>query len=290
MPGFAESNRTPFLKPLPGAVTGIGASQPAVVKCPPGQTYEDLYLYCTRAGAAATRAQIESMLDDIRLTVSGQEMFNVSAKQLIARNEWYQAIQGDTGFLRIPYARFWMTVTDALASSQRGANYGTLGESSMEITLQQNNTSDIDAITVFAVIRPVAERLGAHVEMKRLTPNWAVGTNLFDGFQPDPTKFLYALHFEVPDVTKFTQIAINADGVRVIDNMPWAALDQIALAGPKPRVPQTAKGIKTIDFARVGLDDDALRLTMDSLIIEATFITTAPGLVPIIAEIGSIKP
>ncbi len=287
---FATSNRSPLYKALPGAVTGLGASQQAVIKFPPGATYDTIYLQCLIGAGIPTRVQLETMLLDMQLTISGQEIWTVSAKQLIAISEWYQVgITGALGMIKIPSARYWLTKVE----QQLGLRIGTLGESSMQLTINQDATTTIDSITPLVRIAPVAEELGAYVRMQRLTPNWAVGQNVFDGFTKigSANEYLYALHFQVPVIADFTFLTVQADSVRLVDNLNWTQLNQFqALGGPKIRTPQTAKLFQSLDFCAMGLDDDSVQMNMDSLLLLATFANTNPGLVNIIAEIGSVAP
>ncbi len=288
MSAFSDSNRSPLLKKLAGAITGIAASGTMVVKFPPGQTYLEIALQCTIAGTAATRAQLESMLLSCRLTVSGVEKWTLTAKQLIAIAEYYNVgVVGATGFLMIPFERLWMVGIDA----QVGPAYGTLGESSMQLEITQDATSTIDAVTAWARISPVAEPLGAHMRAARLTPSFAsTGLSIFDGLPKNPDEFLYALHFQVPVIADFTNIAVVADEVRLVD-ASWTVINQFQAfkAGPL-RTPQTAKLFQTLDFTSRGFDGDALRLNMASLVLELTFANAAPNAVNIIAEIGTTAP
>ncbi len=280
------NTRTPILKAILGSVTGIvaGAGN-IVIKLPPGATYEDVLLYCTIAGTAATLAQLSTMFLGVRITVSGRERASVTALQLIAIREFYMA--GSAGFIKIPIAQFLHTNP----VDQTGFDWGTDGESSIEITIATDATNTVDAIVPYASIRPVAQKPGVHVRLSSISPSLVVGTQQTTlPWSNSPSESLLALHIFVPTISKFTAVSVLTDGgVRVIDSgMPWVAIEEFNKSGPVPRLTQsTAFKSRTIDFRRSGLAGDALQLDMSLLQLETTFITTDPGATPIIAEIAT---
>jgi hypothetical protein len=287
---FRDVNRSPILKKLPGIVTGIGAGQTAIVRVPPGATYLELVLQCTIAGVAATRAELETMLGDIRLTLSGVEKFTVSAKQLIAIAEFYRSgVVGDTGYLVIPFERLWMST----AAARQNPAYGTLGEDSFQVEVQQLAGSTISAIQAFARVAPVAEELGAHMTIKRLTPNiGALGKFYYPDLPKLPGWFLYALHIQwgsVGTIADLTNVAVVADEIRVVDCAPALENRYLTLGNPA-RTPQTAKGFFTVDFTARNEDEDALSLIMDELVLELDVATNIPGQINVLAEIAMVKP
>lgn len=287
MPPFAVDNSSPIIRKIPGVVDGIGASGTAVARIPPGATYTDLILECTIAGVAATRAQLETMLASMRFTVSGEEKWTLTAKQLIAIVEFYNSgLIGDTGYLWIPLERLWMNDL----GPKVGPAYGTAGETSVQLEIDQDATSTIDGIVLHARISPKPETLGAHMRIVRLTPQIAAtGVYYYDGLPKNPAERLYALHFQVPVVANFTNIAYIADEVRMIDAKP-ALLHQMLKTAYPNRTPQTAKLFCHLDFAGRNFDSDSVPLTMKQQILELTFATAAPNAVNILAEIGTVKP
>lgn len=292
---FASDNRSPIMKRIAGAITGVGAGQVAIAKIPPGVTYNEIAIQCTIGAGEATRANLEAMITQLRLTVSGVEKWTLTGKQLIAIVEFYRSgTIGDSGYLVIPFERLWMFSTAAALDPA----YGTLGESSFQLEITQSGGSTIDAMNLWARISPVAESLGAHVKMVRLTPNIAA-TGVY--YYPDLPKtpglaagnpglqYLYALHFEVPVVANLTNIAYVADEIRVVD-VPPAFLNQLYIEANPSRTVQTAKGFVHLDFANRGYDGDGIPLNMNSQILELTFDNAAPNGVTIIAEIGTKQP
>jgi hypothetical protein len=269
-------------------VTGLGASQIAIVKIPTGATYLELSLECTIAGAAATRAQLEAMLPQIRCTVSGIEKWTLSATQLIAIIEFYQTgLIGDSGFLTIPFERLFM---DGGLAGMLNPAFGTLGESSWQLEITQSAGSTIDAITAWAQVSPIAEALGAHMKTVRLTPTFAsTGKFFYADLPKELGTYLYALHFQVPVVANLVNIAYIADEVRVIDCKP-ALLNQLYTLGKRPRTVQSAKLFVHLDFCRRSLDADAIRLDMNSQVLELDFANAAPNSFTVLAEIGTAQP
>lgn len=284
---FVNDNRSPILKKLLGIVSGVGASQVAVLKIPPGATYADLTIKMNIGAGVATRANIETMLTSWRLTVSGVEKWTLTGKQLVAIIEFYcTGLIADTGFVTIPLQRLWMDTQLA----QTAPEYGSDGESSMQLEITQDVTSTITLMTVTASVDPVVQELGAHILMRRLSPSIAsIGKFIYPDLYKSAGDFLYALHIETAVVANLTNIALVADEVRVVDFDP-AMLNQLYLEGPAKRTVQTAKGFVHLDFCRRGFDSDALPLTMKTLVLELDYVTAAPGIVNIIQEIGTRAP
>ncbi len=284
---FIDENRSPILKRLAGAVSGVGASQVMVIKIPPGSTYADLTLKLFIGATGATRAQIESMLTSWRLTMSGREIWTLTGTQLLAIIAFYRSgLVDDSGYVTIPFQRLWM---NGLAP-QIDPMYGTLGESSFQLEITEDATNTIDTVAVFTRISPVSEELGAFVRMVRLTPNiGATGVYQFPDLPKRKGDFLYALHIQVPVVANLTDIAYLADEIRVWDH-PVAVSNRYILEGNPTRTLQTAKLFVHVDFCSRNLDSDAIPLSMQTQMLELTFATAAPNGVNIIAEIGTRQP
>lgn len=285
--GFLDENRSPILKRLVGAVSGVGASQVAVIKIPPGSTYADLTFQLTIATVGATRAQVETMLTSWRLTMSGKEVWTLTGKQLLAIIALYRSTMvDDSGFVTIPFQRLWMNGIPQMLDPM----YGTLGESSFQLEITQDATSTIDLISVFTRISPVAEPLGAYVRTVRLSPNvGATGVFQFPDLPKRNGDWLYALHIQVPVVANLTDIAYIADEIRIIDH-PVAVLNRYMLQGNPNRTIQTAKGFVHVDLCSRNVDSDAVPLSMQTQMLELTFANAAPNGISIIAEIGTRQP
>lgn len=286
MSDFTDQNRTPIVKQLNGLVDGVGAGKTAVIKIPPGSTYTDIILECRIAGVAATRAQLETMLLNMRLTVGGVEKWSLTAKQIIAIVEFYNSgTIGDTGYLCIPFERLWQ---EGLSGKLNPA-YGTLGETSFQLEVIQDGASTIDSIKAWARISPVAEELGAHIKIVRLTPSISgLGTYTYADLPKRPGDYLFALHLQVPVVANLTAFRYIADEVRILDTTPDVMARLYSLPSPV-RTPQGAKGFVHIDFACRNIDTDAVALNMNSQILELDFANVAPGQINILAEIGTVQ-
>lgn len=287
MTAFTERSTSPVVKPLQGVVTGIGAGQVATCRLPPGLTYAEIYVRCTIAGVAATRAELEAMLTTARLTISGVEKFSVQAIDLIAIAEFYRTgCIGDSGYLVIPFERLW----NQGVAAQLDPNYGTEGESSVVLELTQAAGSTIDAINVFARVNPKAEVLGAHVILRRFTFNVAAtGKYLYPDLPIIAGEYLNALHIKVPVVANLTNIALITDDVRFLDVPPSLLTQQYLLCNPV-RTPQTAKLYVSVDFANRGYDSDTLPVgLLKSQVLELEFANAAPGAVTVIGEYGTVS-
>lgn len=286
MPFVLDSQST-IRKPLAGAVDSVGASKVAVVTLPIGPTYKGLILQLTIAGAAPTRAQIESMLTLWRLTLSGTEIFTLSGTQLVAIIEFYRTgVIGATGFVYIPFDRIWMRDTAAVV----GPAIGTVGETSFSLEITQDATNTIDAITAIAVIDPKPSVLGAHVRYRRVTPSLpAAGLTSWSGLYRKPGDFLYALHLQVSTLADLTNLSYIADGVRLFDLVTQNQLNRFYAECHPVRTSQATQKFVHLDFCLNGYDYEAVPLTMIDQIVEFTF-ANAPTVLNVIAEIGTTEP
>ncbi len=286
--GFLDDNRSPLTMPLPGAVSGIGTSRTAVVKIDPGPTLLALIIKCFIGATGATRAEIGTMLTAWRLTVSGTELWNLTGVQLVSWISFYNAnLIVNSGYVYIPFERLWQRTS----SGALNPALGTRGETSIQLQIYQDASTTIDTIEAEAVIDPVVADLGAHVRIRTLTPNLAIGNNDIVNLYRNPGDFLYAIHIEVPTAADLTEISYTADGVRLFDTMTQAKLARLYLEPQTPvRTLQTTQKIITLDFCRRGFDDDAVPLNMNIQNLRLKFANTAPGLVTIMQEIGTMEP
>lgn len=286
MPDFLLQNQSTLRVKLNGAVTGVGANKNAVITLPIGPTYEKVFVKCTIAGTAATRAELESMLGDIRLQLSQMTLFTLSALQLIAREEFYNVgIVGDTGYICISFNRDWMRQVQAA----RLPALGTLGESAFTLTIAQGGSSTIDLMEPMAWIRPGAEEVGGYVRIDRYTPALpAVGVNDINVIKPKPGEFLYALGFETTVAANLTKATIIADGTHVFDEITQADLLRSYVNPIAPRTQQTSKKVLWFDFTALGWDNP-LPMTMDTLTLRLTYASAAPTNFAILAEIGATQ-
>lgn len=284
---FAQDNQSPIVRELPGSVTSVGAGQTAVVKIPPGSTNLEIILSCTIAGVAATRAQLETMLLNIRGTVSGVEKWSLTAHNIIAITEFYRTTAiGDTGFLVIPFEELWMSELGAKLNPA----YGTLDQTSFQIEIDQDAASTIDSIKCYSRIAARAENLGGHVRFAKLQPTIA-STGLYNymDLPKNPKEALKALHLKVPVVANLTKLAYIADNTRLVDATPGVINTLYRLSDPN-RTPQTAKGYVHLEFTNRGIMADAVPLTMAEQILELTFANVAPNQIEVIAELLTPEP
>jgi hypothetical protein len=287
MGSFLTDNRSPIYLPLPGAVNGIGAGKAMTIKMDPGPTFLGLILKCFISTTGATRTEIGTMLTNWRLSLSGTDLWNLTGVQLLSWIEYYRTgLIANTGYVFIPFSRLWQrTSLGALNPA-----VGTQGETSFQLQITQDATSTIDSVEATAIIDPVVAPLGAHVRMKTLTPNLALGENDIINLYRNPGDFLYAIHIEVPTAAYLTEMSYSADGVRIFDKMTQAMLAQLYLEPIPVRTLQTGTKIITLDFCRRGFDDDAIPLNMNIQNLKLKFGTSAPGLVTIMQEIGTLEP
>ena len=286
---FRDVNRSTIIRPIYGAAQSApAASTTQVLRLPQGATYADLILFMTIAGTAATRAQIEAQLANVRVSLSGEEKINLTGKEVIAICEFYESgVVADTGMFLLPFSRLWMNG----ASAQLEPDWGTNSESSFQIELTWAAGTTIDLVQTFARIETTSQELGAHVRPIKLTPTFAsTGKYIYPDLPNEPGTFLYALHYEVPVVANLTNVALLVDDVRLLD-CPPAVTDAMQRRGYRARTPQTAKLFVHTDFTSRGFDSDAIPLGLTRRMeLELTFANAAPNSFSIIAEIGTVKP
>jgi len=285
MTAFTDATRSRLIKPQKGSITGIGASSTLVVKCSTGLTYGFLILRMTIAGVAATRAQLETMLTTMKITMSGVEKGTLSVKQHIAKTEFYAAgVIGDTGNLVIPFTRSWMRDARAVLEP----NFGTDGQTSFVIEIDQAAGSTIDGVSVHAGLNPLAEQLGGHLITRRqkvAIPG--AGTYEVSDLPRRPGEFLYAVHVEVPTIADLLRLALLVDD-NIHTDVTQEILASVFKMSNPVRTPQTAKGFMHLDFCAEGFDTGALPIGLASgLVLEVELQNAVPGReVSIITEWG----
>lgn len=251
---YALANRACVRAPLFGAVDNVGAGLKLQVRVPAGATYNAIMLRCKVGTALATKAQLKAHFKDLRITLSGYEQFSVDADELIDLIEYQRPLLiGDSGHFFIPFERLWM---QGLAS-QLDANWGSQGEKSFIINIDQDAAGAIDSIEAFASIYPVAEPIGKRVIIRRFEiPFTSTGKKQWSDLPLTPGEALFALHIKVPDLTKVISASFIVDTIRQWDTIPPDLMVQFTKEANPNRAAQT--NWYHMDFASRGLDSDVL--------------------------------
>ncbi len=281
--GFLQDHRVPLITKN-AEFDQVGAGKTSTARLPVGTTFLDLNLQCTVGGAAATRAQLESDIAAVRLTVDGKEKMNLTGTQLVALVEFYEAgAIGDTGQVWIPFERPWMQEI----ANQVAPAYGMLGKDSFQIEIDLAGGAVIDAMVLRRRTHPIAETLGDHVQLRRFTPTFAAtGDQIVDTYPKISTENLFAVHFFAPiAISHLTRLQLRADDATIIDTTPADYALYLRTQTAK-RTLQTAKNVFTFDFCSRGLNADALPLTMNSLQWILTW-DSAPGSVVWVSEVAT---
>lgn len=293
---FSDDILTPLRQELPGIVTGVGASRTMVAKVPAGATYTRLLFLNTIAGVAATRVQLEAMLGEVRVLLNGINIETLTAKQIIALAEFYTVgITGDTGYLVFDFQRLWM----AGIAAQNGPAWGTQGESSFEIQIDQAAGSTIDLVTVYAEVEPRATELGAYIQRLRVSPAVAGIGHAFNANLPqiDGARLL-ALHIETSVPANLTAVRFACDDINLI-NLPVAVLNRFYVNATPGRTIQnairtgadgTTSGFVHLDFACRNYEADSVPMTYQKHLLDETFINAAPTVHNIIMEVLRVQP
>lgn len=249
---FLVDNESPLRKPLAGKVEQIGASKECVITFDCGPTYRGIMIELLISTTAPTRAQVETMLTNWWLTLSGDDLFNLSGLLLIAMQEFeLTGVIGDTGYIWIPFDQ--NVCKDQ--PSVRGPGLGTVGETSLILRITQDATSTIDGIKAYGVIHPKPAVPGLHIRCKRLTPPLPGAGNMVEwaGLAGlDPSDQLLSLHVQVSTVADLTYFSYVADGIRLLDKVTLAQMKAYYRQQSPTRTSQDAKKVLSYDLAMDG--------------------------------------
>ncbi len=280
MSGFLENHRVPLLNKN-ADFQGVAAGGTATARLPVGTTFLDVLIIATVAGVAATRAQVIASFNQVRFLVDGKEKVTLTGTQFVALVEFYETGSiGDTGLVWWPFQRPWMQEV----ANQLAPAYGMVGKDSFQIEIDLDAAASVDGLKLSRYTHPIAENLGSHIQVRRITPNFgATGDQFFDDLPKDPRERLYAMHIQCT-VANLARIQIIADDAKIIDTTP-AQIHQRYKYATHRRTPQT--GFVHLDFCNRGLDVDALPLSMKTLQMILTWENAAPNAFPIIMEVAT---
>lgn len=287
---FLADNTSTLTRPIPGAVDSIGPGKDMVITFPCGPTYRGVLLELAIGAGVPTRAQIESMLTNFLLQLSGTDIFNLSGTLLLADIEFCRSgLIGDTGYLYIPFEQEHMRTEAGV----KGPALGTQGETSMTLRITQDATSTIDGVTAVGIIDPTPAVLGQHIRYRRQSPPLAAaGVTQWPGLYKTrpglPPEFLYRLHIQVSNAAHLTWLSYIADSVRVFDQATQARLASLYRLPSPARTLQTAKNIITLDFTRGGWDTP-VPLSAVEHVLEYSF-TNAPTVLNVVSVYGTEEP
>lgn len=274
---------------VPGAAQSQPAASSTVVVNLPLLTWCKLALYHTIAGVAATRAQMVTQISQAIVTISGREVWRGSFAQLCAIQQYYCESDTQTayaGYFNLDFLRNWLT------DANRGmdAVVGLANQNAMQIELSYAAGATINGIQVFGVRMQAPQPTGVASRIVRGSASIsALGVFVYPDLPlPRAGDVLLAIHIFPPVVANFTNFAYIADETRLIDAPP-SFLNRNAAEAHPPRQPQDANGMVSIDFTALnGLSDQGVPLGMiGSHQLELTFVTAAPGTVPILCELAS---
>lgn len=275
---------------VPGAAQSQPAASSTVVVNLPLLTWCKLSLYHTIAGVAATRAQMVAQITQIIVTISGREVWRGSAAQLIAIQQYYSETDTQTayaGFLNLDFLHNWLTD----ANRGQDAAVGLADQNACQIELTYGAGATINGIQVYGVRMQMPQPTGVATRIVRGSASIsALGVFVYPDLPlPKAGDMLLAIHIYPPVVANFTNLAYICDETRLIDGPP-AFLNRNAAESHPPRQPQDANGQVSLDFTAInGLSGNGIPLgEIGSHQLELTFVTAAPGTVPILCEIASL--
>jgi len=296
MPEPTVVNATPIQTPIFRLLPGVFQSQPVSngtsLCLLPLYTYAKTLIFFTVAGTAATRAQIVAQLTQVRVVLSGREIWIGSGAQLVALGAFYS--QNDVnatevGFLSLAFLRQWMAGADQRLASV----LGTMDQSALQIEFSWGAAITITTNAAFAARLAEGENTGVATRVMRVSPNiGSLGISIYPDLPlPRSGETLLALHLFPPVVANLTNLAYIADDMRIID-APATALNRMYLETDPPRTPQGANGMVSIDFTAL-LASPQSGVPMAAIanhVLELTFATAAPGSFPILCEFAGVIP
>lgn len=284
------SPNTMIQRIVPGAAQSQPVSNGTVVVNLPLMTWAKLALYHTVAGVAASRAVMVAQIAQLIVTISGREVWRGSAAQLIAIQQFYAETDTQTsqpGFLNLEFLRSW------LADAMRGqdAMVGLADQNAMQVEITYGAGITITSVAVFGIRSQAPQPAGTVSRIVRGSASIsALGVFTYPDLPlPRAGDVMLAIHIFPPVVANLTNLAYTVDEVRMIDAPP-TFLDRNAAEAHPPRSPQGANGMVSIDFTAINaLSGQGIPLgEVGSHQLELTFITAAPGTVPILCEIASL--
>lgn len=271
-----------FLNDFKGAIldqmpdfTNIGAGLKALCRPALGQAYLWMMFFCTIAGTAATKAQLQAQVSNIRVVVDGVVKFELSGTDAIYLAEYYRPnCVGATGIIPIFFARPWMEDL----RNQDAPAYGLAGVDSFAVEITLAGGAAINAIQGFAYTTD-NEGLGDHIVTTRLgRNNGSAGLETINDIPTDPNWSMYAMH--IVTATQINLLEVLADGARVVYGVP-AVLNQRLVYPTSPRGVQA--GYTPLEFCPRNRNVDTLPLTMNKFQTRVTW-NAAPNAYGIITE------
>jgi len=154
--------------------SGMAAGDTLTIDMKKGGVVQGLWLYCTAAGVAMTKAQIIADVGLIKILVDEEEKVVLTAKELFDIYDYWFDYYGvatyvPAGVIPIPLFRpMWYS-----AEARQLMGYGTLGVSSMTCEVAIDAIALIDKIEPFVETTPGQMELGQHLCIRRTSHNFA---------------------------------------------------------------------------------------------------------------------
>ncbi len=285
----ARPIRTPILRELPGVFQSQPVASGTNLALLPLYTYGKLLVLLTIAGVAATRAQIIAQLTQLRVVLSGKEIWIGSGTQLANISGYYAENDSQTtvpGFLDLDFLSGWMNDNEG----RLGSVLGTQDQASLQLEFTWAAGATINASSMYAARFATSENTGITRRFMRVSPNvGAVGLFTYPDLPlPRTGDTLLAIHLFPPVVANLTRVAYVVDDVRFVDAIP-DALNRIYLEAHPPRTPQGAGGMVTIDLcALTGMSGSGMPMeSIGNHVLELTFANAAPGSFQALCEFAS---
>lgn len=140
----------------------VGAGQTATLDLPVTQLYRMLQLNYTRAGVAATEAQMKSDIAEVRLKLNGKVQRVFSATELFSINSFngHSVVAG-----RLPI--FFAEPTRRTAQGEDAGAWGTADVDTFQVEVDIDGAAISPGITANVLIDPMNRQMGPIVKWRR---------------------------------------------------------------------------------------------------------------------------
>lgn len=194
-------------------VNGVGAGQTATIPLFAGGTYRDLMLFHTRAGVAATQAQMEAEIDEIRILLNGKVQQRWTVADLFKHNAFRGLPPADDGFIPILFSephRREINGEDAMAWSMGGI-------SSFEVQVDFAAGATTPGLSCFPDWDPQTTGIGAILKTRHINQVPVAGTGLITVPNIDKNENYFGMHIKA---NNFDLVRVRMGGVEIVNIDP----------------------------------------------------------------------
>lgn len=187
----------------------VAAGGVATLRLPVGPTYHKLKLKYKRAGVLATRAQMESDIENVKLVLNGATAWELTGKEILELLSDAQGVEVSDGYLNIPFA----FRNARAASGEDGLAWGTADVELFQVQVKLASGAVDPSLEAVSHITQKREALGIIRKFRRTNiPVSSIGEHNFLNYpKKEP---IIALHCKSTDIKN---VEVTVDGTDVFD-------------------------------------------------------------------------